>query len=164
MTKHMAMACCFASNIQSHLTASHMFAWLSCSCRKLLKFHCQCLPKHWQEICMRLKHQRDEGSSGRQKKARISFEHLDMDKDIYLQVELEVYLCSHHYVKNTGNKARASNRQSTCKQLLFSSSYDIYVLMCSMNATIYDCMQMENSARVDLYTSQSSTLRSTLAE
>ena len=23
--------------------------------------------------------------------------------------------------------------------------------MCSMNATIYDCMQMENSARVDLY-------------
>ena len=31
---------------------------------------------------MRLKHQRDEGSSGRQKKARISFEHLDMDKDI----------------------------------------------------------------------------------
>ena len=53
---------------------------------------------------MRLKHQRDEGSSGRQKKARISFEHLDMDKDIYLQVELEVYLCSHHYIKNTGNK------------------------------------------------------------
>ena len=50
------------------------------------------------------------------------------------------------------------------KQLLFSSSDDIYVLMCSMNATIYDCMQMENSARVDLYTSQSSTLRSTLAE
>ena len=31
---------------------------------------------------MRLKHQSDEGSSGRQKKARISFEHLDMDKDI----------------------------------------------------------------------------------
>ena len=39
---------------------------------------------------MRLKHQSDEGSSGRQKKVRISFEHLDMDKDIYLQVELEV--------------------------------------------------------------------------
>ena len=157
MAKHMAMACCFASNI--HLTASHMFACLSCSCRKLLKFHCQeCVSKHWQDICMRLKHQRDEGSSGRQKKARISFEHLDMDKDIYLQVELEVYLCSHHYIKKT------SNRRSTCKQLLFSSSDDIYVLMCSMNTTIYDCMQMENSARVDLYTSQSSTLRSTLAE
>ena len=105
MAKHMAMACCFASNIQSHLTASHMFAWLSCSCRKLLKFHCQeCVSKHWQEICMRLKHQRDEGGSGRQKKASISFEHLDMDKDIYLQVELEVYLCSHHYIKKTGNK------------------------------------------------------------
>ena len=104
MAKHMAMACCFTSNIQSHLTASHMFAWLSCSCRKLLKFHCQeCVSKHWQEICMRLKHQRDGGSSGRQKRARISFERLDMDKDIYLQVELEVYLCSHHYIKKTGN-------------------------------------------------------------
>ena len=77
MAKHMAMACCFASNVQSHLTASHMFAWLSCSCKKLLKFHCQeCVSKQWQEICMRLKHRRDEGSSGRQKKARISFEHL----------------------------------------------------------------------------------------
>ena len=53
---------------------------------------------------MRLKHQRDEGSSGRQKKARISFEHLFMDKDIYLQVELEVYLCSHHYIKKMGTK------------------------------------------------------------
>ena len=53
---------------------------------------------------MRLKHQSDEGSSGRQKKARISFEHLDMNKDIYLQVELEVYLCSHHYIKKTVNK------------------------------------------------------------
>ena len=30
---------------------------------------------------MRLKHQRDEGSSGRQTTARISFEHFDMDKD-----------------------------------------------------------------------------------
>ena len=31
---------------------------------------------------MKLKHQSDEGSSGGQKKARIRFEHLDMDKDI----------------------------------------------------------------------------------
>ena len=33
--------------------------------------------------------------------------------------------------------------------------------MCSMNAIIYDCMQMENSARVDLYTSQSYTTQHT---
>ena len=76
---------------------------------------------------MRLKHQSDEGSSGRQKRTRISFEHLDMDKDIYLQVELDVYLCSHHYIKKTGNKPKRVTEHSTCKQLLFSSSDDIYM-------------------------------------
>ena len=80
------VACCPASNIQSHMTASHMFAWLSCSCRKQSVILCElplhaCIPKH-SSSGKHARPQSDEGSSGRQKKARISFEHLDMEKDL----------------------------------------------------------------------------------
>ena len=76
-----------------------------------------------------------------------------MDKDIYLQVELEVYLCSHDYIKNTGNKPERVTDRAHASSFCLAAvmTYTMYVLMCSMNATIYmyDCMQMENSARVD---------------
>ena len=86
-----------------------------------------------------------------------------MDKDIYLQVELEVYLSVQPPLhQKTGNKPeRVTVRAHASSFCLAAVMRYIYVLMCSLNATIYECMQMENSAHVDVYTSQSS---STLAE
>lgn len=57
----------------------------------------------------RARAQNDEGSW--QKKARISFEHLDMEKDLskWKKEELQVYLC-HHHIKKTGNKPELIKR------------------------------------------------------
>ena len=85
MVKHMAVACCPASSIQNHMTANHMFAWLGRKQSDGVNFHPLpgvCISKHWQEICIRLKHQSDEGTLEGKKKVRISFEHLDMEKDL----------------------------------------------------------------------------------
>ena len=62
------------------------------------------------------KHARPEGDgescgSGRQKKARVSYEHLDVKKDLssWKKEELEIYLSQHHITK-TGNKPELLRR------------------------------------------------------
>ena len=52
----------------------------------------------------------------------------------------------------TSKRREISQDRAHGKQLLFSSSDDIYiyVLMCTMNSTMYDCIQMENNACVRL--------------
>ena len=61
------------------------------------------------------KHARPEGDggscgSGRQKKARVSYEHLDMEKDLssWKKEELEVYL-SHHHIRKTREISQSSS-------------------------------------------------------
>ena len=72
----------------------------------------------------------DEGSSGRQKKVKISFENLDMEKDLstWKKEELEVYL-SHHHIKKTGNKPELIRRVTDHVQAAAVNSSDyMYIL------------------------------------
>ena len=82
----------------------------------------------------------DEGSSGRQKKVKISFENLDMEKDLstWKKEELEVYL-SHHHIKKTGNKPELIRRVTDHVQAAAVEQQwlHVHIVMCTtVNATI----------------------------
>eukprot|EP00731_Ephydatia_muelleri_P029490 Em0021g13a len=57
------------------------------------------------------RHQEEGSSSASQKKSRIAYEEIDMEKELthWKKYELEVYL-SHHHLKKTGNKPELVSR------------------------------------------------------